>query len=220
MKPVAAHLAFRQEHSPWRHLARTILEPRYTLAFATTALLATGGYMLMPFSSAFIVNNIGLTLQDLPSVYLVTGLCTVFTGPLVGKASDRFGKFQTFFFGTAVTLVMVAIWTNLGPVSLTTVIIVNVLMFVGIFSRMIPSQALISAIPEVSKRGSFNAIGASMQQFSGGIASVVAGMIVSRASTGQLEHFNLLGYIVMGTALVSLTLMYFIHRTVPERLAR
>jgi predicted MFS family arabinose efflux permease len=220
MKPVAAHLAFRQEHSPWRHLARTILEPRYTLAFAATALLATGGYMLMPFGSAFIVNNLGLTLQDLPSIYLVTGLCTVVTGPLVGKASDRFGKFPTFFFGTAVTLVMVGVWTNLGPVSLATVIIVNVLMFVGIFSRMIPSQALISAIPDVTKRGSFNAIGASMQQFSGGIASVVAGMIVARASTGQLEHFNRLGYIVMGTALVSLILMYFIHRAVPERLAR
>ena len=55
--------------------------------------------------------------------------------------SDRFGKFQTFFFGTIVTLIMVAIWTNLGPVSLVTVIIINVLMFVGIFSCMIPSQA-------------------------------------------------------------------------------
>ena len=38
-------------------------------------------------------------------------------------------------------------------VPLITVIAINVLMFLGIFSRIIPSQALLSAIPEVSKRG-------------------------------------------------------------------
>jgi predicted MFS family arabinose efflux permease len=220
MKPVAAHLRLKQEHSPWRHLARTLFEPKYTIAFATTALLTTGGYMLMPFGSAFIVNNLGLSFATLPTIYLVSGLCTVFTGPLIGKASDRFGKFPTFFFGTVVTFIMVAVWTNLGPVSLATVVIINVLMFVGIFSRMIPSQALISAIPEVTKRGSFNAISASLQQFSGGIASVIAGMIIVRGSAGQLQHFNWLGYIVMATALLALVLMYFIHKRIPERLAR
>jgi predicted MFS family arabinose efflux permease len=220
MKPVAAHLKLKQEDSAWRHLARTVFEPKYTLAFATTALLSTGGYMLMPFSSAYIVNNLGLSLRNLPTIYVVSGLCTVFTGPMIGKASDRFGKFQTFFFGTVVTLIMVAIWTNLGPVPLITVIIINVLMFVGIFSRMIPSQALISAIPEVTKRGSFNAISASVQQLSGGIASVVAGMIIVQSIDGRLQHFNWLGYIVMTTALLALTLMYFIHKSVPERLAR
>src|SRR5580704_3319061 len=95
MKPVNAHLNLKQESSPWRHLASTLFEPKYTLAFVVTTLLATGGYMLMPFGSAYIVNNVGLSLDSLPTIYLITGLCTVFTGPLVGKASDRFGKFQT-----------------------------------------------------------------------------------------------------------------------------
>jgi predicted MFS family arabinose efflux permease len=220
MKPVNAHLQLKQEHSPRRHLASTLFEPKYTLAFLATTLLATGGYMLMPFGSAYIVNNVGLSLDSLPTIYLITGLCTVFTGPLVGKASDRFGKFQTFFFGTLLSLIMVVIWTNLGPTSLTTVIVINVLLFIGIFSRMIPSQALISAIPEVTKRGSFNAISASLQQFSGGIASAVAGLIIVQSDTGQLQHFNWLGYVVMAAALLALILMYFIHKSVPERLAR
>jgi hypothetical protein len=115
---------------------------------------------------------------------------------------------------------MVPIWTNLGPISLATVIVVNILLFVGIFSRMVPAQALITAIPEVTKRGAFNAISASLQQFSGGIASVVAGMIIVQGSSGQLQHFNWLGYIVMTTALFALFLMYFVHKAVPERMAR
>jgi predicted MFS family arabinose efflux permease len=220
MKPVNAHLQLKQEHSPWRHLASTLFEPKYALAFAATTLLATGGYMLMPFGSAYIVNNVHLSLDNLPTIYLVTGLCTVFTGPLIGKASDRFGKFQTFFFGTILSVIQVVIWTNLGPASLTTVIVINVLLFIGIFSRMIPSQALISAIPEVTKRGSFNAISASLQQFSGGIASAAAGLIVVQSAIGQLQHFNWLGYVVIASAVLALILMYFIHKSVPERLAR
>jgi predicted MFS family arabinose efflux permease len=219
MKPVAAHLKLRQERSPLWHLIDTLIEPRYTLAFCVTILLATGGYMLMPFGSAYIVNNVGLSLTTLPTIYLVTGLFTVFLGPMVGKISDRFGKFQTFFFGTAVSLVMVVIWTNLGRASLPAVIVINVLLFVGIFSRMVPAQALISAIPAVTKRGSFNAISASLQQLSGGVASVGAGLIIAQNSDGRLLHFNWLGYIVMMTALAGLILMYFIHKAVPERLA-
>jgi hypothetical protein len=112
--------------------------------------------------------------------------------------------------------VMVLIYTHLGRVSLFTVILVTVLMFVGIFSRMIPSQALMSAIPEITKRGSFNAVGASVQQFSGGIASVIAGLIVAQGPTGELRHFDVLGYIVISTTLASLVLMYFINKVVNE----
>jgi predicted MFS family arabinose efflux permease len=216
MQPVDAHLKLPQEHSAWSHLLRTLFEPRYTVAFATTALLATGGYMLMPFGSAYIVHNVGRSLADLPTIYLVSGLCTVFTGPLVGKAADSYGKFRMFCFGTAVSLALVAVWTNLGAASLVTVIIVNVLLFVGIFSRMIPAQALMSAVPDITKRGAFNAIGASLQQFSGGIASVIAGAIIVQNDGGPLQHFNWLGYIVMTTAMVSLILMYAIHRQVTE----
>jgi predicted MFS family arabinose efflux permease len=216
MKPVVGHLALKQETSPWRHLAATISVPRYLLSFATTALLVTGGYMLMPFGSVFTVNNLGIALADLPTIYLASGVFTIFTGPLVGRAADAFGKFPTFVFGCALTILMVFIYTHLGKVSLFTVILVSVLMFVGIFSRMIPSQALMSAIPEITKRGSFNAVGASVQQFSGGIASVIAGLIVAQGPTGELQRFDVLGYIVISTTLASLVLMYFINKVVND----
>jgi predicted MFS family arabinose efflux permease len=220
MKPVSAHLALKQERSPWMHLAHTLTEPRYRLAFILTMLLPTGGYMLMPFGTAFIVDNIGLALATLPTIYLVTGLVTVFIGPLVGKASDSFGKFNTFCFGTFLTVVMVAIWTNLGRESLAVVILVNVLLFIGIFSRMIPSQALLSAIPEVTKRGAFNAVSASLQQVAGGVSAAIAGAVIVETPSGVLEHFNWLGDIVMAVAMVSLLLMYYVHKQVPEPEAR
>jgi predicted MFS family arabinose efflux permease len=220
MRPVNGHLLLKQDSNAFRHLIATIGQPRYLLAFSVTTLLATGGFMLMPFGSAYTVNNLGIDIAHLPTIYLVSGLFSIVTGPLVGRASDAFGKFPTFAFGSTVSIVMVLIYTHLdhfGHATLITVIAVNVLMFVGIFSRMIPSQALISAIPEPSQRGSFSAVGASLQQLSGGLGSVLAAAIIAQNADGSLRHFDWLGYIVVGTSLVSLTLMYLVQKSVAER---
>jgi predicted MFS family arabinose efflux permease len=214
MRPVNAHLRLKQDNTAFRHLIATVGQPRYTLAFGVTTLLATGGFMLMPFGSAFTVHNLGIDIVHLPTIYLISGLFSIFTGPLVGRASDAFGKFPVFIFGSAVSVIMVSIYTHLGQVSLTTVIIVNVLMFVGIFSRMIPSQALISAIPVPSQRGSFSAVSASLQQLSGGLGSVLAAAIIAQNTDGSLRHFDRLGYIVVTTSILSLIAMYFVQKSV------
>jgi predicted MFS family arabinose efflux permease len=217
MKPVDGHLKLKQDKTAFRHLIATVGQPRYTLAFLVTTLLSTGGFMLMPFGSAFTVHNLGIDILHLPTIYLISGLFSIITGPLVGRASDAFGKFPVFVFGSAVSVVMVLIYTHLGQVSLTTVIVVNVLMFVGIFSRMIPSQALISAIPDASQRGSFSAVSASLQQLSGGLGSVFAAAIIAENADGTLRHFDRLGYIVVTTSILSLIAMYFVQKSVAAR---
>lgn len=217
LKPIDEHLKIPQKHGAFKHLKNTITTPRYVLGFAAMALLTTGGFMLMPFGSAFTVNNLGVHIETLPMVYLITGICAMFTGPLVGKASDYFGMYRTFIFGSAVTAIMVVIYTNLGTTPLFWVIVVNAVMFVGIFSRMIPSQALMSAVPSQSSRGSFMAISTSLQQISGGVAAVIAGLVVVESADGKLEHFDTLGYILVGTALISLVMMYYIDRMVMDK---
>jgi hypothetical protein len=91
-------------------------------------------------------------------------------------------------------------------------------MFIGISSRMIASQALMSAVPTPASRGSFMAVSSSIQQVSGGIASVVAGWIVIETPTGALQNFDILGYVVICTTLITLTQMYFINRHISRKL--
>jgi predicted MFS family arabinose efflux permease len=147
-------------------------------------------------------------------VYLITGTCTIFFGPLIGKATDKFGKFRVFAFGTVMSILIVLVYTHLGPISLPALVAINALMFVGIFSRMISYQALVSSVPAQTQRGSFNAIGASIQQLSGGIASVVAGHIVTIGADGKLLHFETVGYVVVATSLVALALVWKLNRSV------
>jgi predicted MFS family arabinose efflux permease len=214
MKPVDAHLKTPPEHSAINHLLHTVTEPRYLLSFVSVLFLATGGFMLMPFSSAFTVGNLGISLQDLPVIYLVTGIATIFIGPLVGKAADAVGKLRVFFFGTAVMIVTVLVYTHLGPTTLLVVTLVNVVLFVGIFSRMIPFQALMSQVPVPTQRGSFNAINASISQLAGGLASLVAGHIVQQGADGRIHHYDIAGYVVVATSLLASFLLWRIHRAV------
>jgi predicted MFS family arabinose efflux permease len=212
MKPVDEHLKLHPEHSAFWHLFHTVTQPRYLLSFVSVLFLATGGFMLMPFSSAFTVNNLGISLEHLPVIYLVTGIATIFVGPLVGKAADAIGKLRVFFIGTAIVIVTVLVYTHLGPSTLAFVTVVNVVLFIGIFSRMIPFQALMTQVPAPTQRGSFNAINASLSQLAGGLASLVAGHIVVAGADGKLEHYDVAGYVVVGTAIIVSFLMWRIQR--------
>ncbi|HMA48096.1 MAG TPA: MFS transporter [Magnetospirillaceae bacterium] len=219
MKPVADHLALKQEHSALAHLVHTVAEPRFVLAFCTTAVLTTGGFMLMPFGSAFSVHNLGIELADLPTIYLVTGLCTIFFAPAIGRLTDRIGRAPVFLSGSALTATMVVIYTHLGTTSLPVLIAVNVIMFLGIFSRMIPYQTLVSTLPEPVKRGSFNAVNAAVQQIGGGVASFVAAQLITAEPDGRLIGMPMVGYVVIGTTLVSVVLAWRIQIAANRRLA-
>jgi predicted MFS family arabinose efflux permease len=217
LKPIDGHLKLHVDRNAFHHLVSTISNGHYLFAFATTALLSIGGFLMMPFASAFTVNNLGIAYGKLPTLYLITGISAIITGPLVGRLCDRFGNFRIFMLGTAISIGTVLFYTQMGVSPFSLVITINVIMFVGIFSRMIPSQALMSAIPSRDSRGSFMSISSSLQQIAGGFASVIAGLIVLQTAGGKLEHFDVLGYVMVGTTLVSLLLMYRINRTVIPR---
>lgn len=214
LRPVDEHLKHRSDRSPLHHLLKTVSNRVYLQGYATTGLLSVGGFMLMPFMSVFMVSNVGVPVEKLPLVYVIMGLFSIVSGPLIGRASDAWGKFTVFAFGCVVTIVMVVIYTHLHATPFWMLDVVVVLLQIGIFSRIISASALMSALPEPSDRGAYMSISSSLQQVSGGIAAVVAGLIVVQAPGGELLHFDILGYVLVCTTLVTLTLMYFIDRRI------
>jgi len=90
----------------------------------------------------------------------------------------------------------------------------NIALMMGVLSRMISSSALITAIPEASERGSFMSINSSVQQFSGGIASIIGGLIVTQSVTGALKHYDIIGYIVVTTIIFTIIIMRSLNRFV------
>jgi predicted MFS family arabinose efflux permease len=217
LQPVAEHLKQQPDRNPLHHLVHTISRRRYLQGFATTCLLSVGGFMLMPFMSAFTVHNVGLPLEKLPLVYIVMGLFSAVAGPLIGRASDAVGKVPVFAFGCALTIAMVLVYTHLGPTPLWIVTVVMVLLQIGIFSRIISSSALLSALPDPADRGAYMSISSSLQQMAGGVAALVSGLVVVERPDGTLLHFDTLGYVLVVTTLITLTMMYFIDRKLSGR---
>jgi predicted MFS family arabinose efflux permease len=212
--PVNEHLKHHSDRSPLHHLFQTVTNRRYVQGFLTTGLLSVGGFMLMPFISVFSVHNIGISLAQLPLVYMITGAFNIVAGPLIGRASDAYGKFIVFAFGCVLTVVMVLIYTHMHTSPLWMLCVVMVPLQIGIFSRIISASALMSALPAPADRGSYMSVSSSLQQVAGGIASVIAGLIVVEAPSGELLHFDVLGYVLVCTTAITLTFMYFIDRRI------
>ncbi|HYG20473.1 MAG TPA: MFS transporter [Ohtaekwangia sp.] len=218
IKPIDAHLQIKSERKPFQHLMKTISAVPYLKAFAATTLLATGGFMLMPFASAYGVNNLGIPFSKFQLVYFVTGIFSVACGPLIGKLSDVIGKYKVFVVGSIWSIIIVLIYCNLGVTPLWLFMLISVLMFVGVSSRMISSSALLTAIPLPQDRGAFMSINSAVQQISGGIATAIAGMIiVQRTETSALENYDILGFVVVGAMTLTIFMMYFIHRDITAK---
>jgi predicted MFS family arabinose efflux permease len=219
MRPVAEHLKHHPDRSPLHHLIHTVSNRAYLQGFATTGLLAVGGFMLMPFMSAFNVRNVGLPVDKLPLLYVITGAFSIVSGPFIGRASDALGKFKVFSFGCAMIAVMVVIYTHLHASPLWVLVGITVLQRIGFFSCMVSASALMSALPKPADRGSYMSISASLQQVSGGVAAVVAGLIVVQTPEGPLLHFDIVGYVLVCSTLATLAMMYFIDRRIRGMMA-
>ena len=62
------------------------------------------------------------------------------------------------------------------------------------------------------------AISSSLQQISGGFAAVIAGYVVTERPGGYLEHFDTLGYILVGTTTFTWIMMYSINKMIALKL--
>jgi predicted MFS family arabinose efflux permease len=213
MKPVNEHLKVQHEHNAIRHLFSTVSKPRYLFGFLTMSFLASGGFMLMPFGSAFGTHNMGLTLEQLPMLYLITGVFSFAVGPLAGKFSDKIGKYRLFVIATIASMICVLVYTSLGVTPFWLASLVSILLFCSITARMIPASALMTAIPSPTDRGAFMSVNSATMQISGGLASVIAGRIVGQTASGMILNYDTLGYVVVGTMTVMIGMMYFINRS-------
>ena len=207
LKPVRAHLDKKTDRSAFHHLLATVKNRNYRIGFMATAFMSLGGYFMMPWGSAFAVNNVGLSQKELPFLFMVVGVATFITMPIIGLLADKINKFQLFMWASIVMIASVLVYVELGETTLFVLIVVNIFMMGGIMARMVPSQALTSSVPELHDRGAFMSINASLQQIAGGIAAIIGGKIVWQASpSAPLMNFDLLGYVVVGVILINIYL--------------
>jgi predicted MFS family arabinose efflux permease len=221
LKPLTEHLKLQSDKNALQHLWHTVKKRDYRMGFFATAMLSLGGFMLMPFTSAFIVNNVNISQERLPIIFFCTGISSIIIMPIIGKLSDKIDKFKLFTIGSILACIMVVIYTNLTPVPIWVVIVINMILFMGIMSRMVPATALSSAVPAMYDRGAYMSINSSLQQMAGGVAAIFAGFVVVQTSkTSPIQHFDILGYVMVGIILLCLYLVYRVSELIKDKLKK
>ena len=218
LQPINKHLLIKTDKNGFLHLWHTVARREYRVGFLTTALLSLGGFMMMPWGSAFAINNLKVTPSQLPIMFMVGGISSLIIMPLIGRLSDRFEKLKVFTYASIWMATVVVIYTNMSAVPFYFILIMNVAMMIGIMSRMVPAMALNSALPEMQDRGAFMSINSSLQQFAGGIAAAIGGMVVvQQTKTSPIENYNILGYFILVLSAINILMVYRLSKIVNRK---
>jgi len=211
ISPINSHLNTLQSDSLLKHSTNIAGNRDYWVVFLNNIFLVLGDAMFMTFGSAYMTSNLGVSLADLPLLYMISGIATIVLSPVIGKLSDKYGKFRFFTIGTGLAITLVLFYSYSESIPFWTVVLANTLLFVGINARMIASSALATVVPVPTERGAFMALDSSFQQLAGGVAATAAGWIVYQTSDGIIHGYPTLGWTVTGVMLATTGLMYIIH---------
>lgn len=220
LQPVTKHLEVKSDRNAWAHLWHTLANRHYRIGFLATAFLSLGGFMMMPWGSSFAINNLGVTPQQLRILFMVAGISTLLIMPIMGKLSDKIDRFKLFAIASIWMVIVVIFYTNLSVSPFWLIMIFNILMMMGIMSRMVPAMALTSMLPEMQDRGAFMSINTCLQQLAGGIAAMVGGLIVvQKDKFSPIQHYDTLGYVITVIILFCIYLVYRVSQLIKAKRA-
>ena len=208
---VRGHLHHSQD-DPMRAMKELIRDSNAGRALLFMTATVFGHFAIIPLLSSYLVGNVGLPSNDLFLVYLTGGVATVFTAPLVGRLADKLGRKRVFTFLVGVACVVTLLMTNAGHLPVWVVLLLAAGFFIFASGRFIPGQAIMTLAVPASRRGAFMSLSGCARDLAMGLAATIAGGIVTLdPASGRLENFNMLGWLAVAAALISIVLATRVH---------
>ncbi len=208
---IAGHLDHVHEGSRLSQVLNILIAPQHIKAFIFMALIMITGFSVIPYIALYLTSNVGISNFYISLIYLCGGVATLMSSRFIGHMSDKYGKVTVFRVLAIVSLVPLLVTTNLPVTPLWIVLINSTAFFILVSGRMIPAMAMVSQVVENKIRGTFMSLVGSVQMLSSGIASVLAGWIVTIGPDGMMQHYNLVGYGAAICGLLTFWLVGYIH---------
>ena len=208
---IVGHLGHVHEGSRLSQILKIMIAPQHIKAFIFMGLIMITGFSVIPYIALYFTTNVGIDNSYISLVYLCGGVATLISSRFIGHLADRYGKVRIFRFLAIISLIPLIVTTNLSKTALWIVIINSTLFFILISGRMIPAMAMVSQVVDSKIRGTFMSLIGSVQMLASGIASVVAGMVVTIGADGMMQHYNLVGYGAAVCGLLTFWLVGYIH---------
>lgn len=205
------HISDEKRAHPFVAMIAVLRDANHLRALLFSALVIFSGFTVIPYITIYAVGNAGIAQQDIPYIYLFGGAATLITARRIGHWADLRGKVRIYRLVAAAALLPLLAVTHIGAVPLWLWLICTTAFFVLISGRMIPAMAIITSSVQPKLRGTFMSLNAATQQFASGLASTLAGFIITQNSAGQVVGYETVGYVAMAANLLAI---WFVARIV------
>jgi len=191
---MVSHIQQTTKSQPFAVIENIVQDSNQQIGLFFGTMLMIGHFAIVPFISPYMVANVGFSEKELTYIYLVGGVLTFFSAPLIGRWADKYGKLRIFTLMAILALLPIFLITNMPRVPIQYALIATALFFVFASSRFIPANAMITSLVSPQQRGGFMSISSSVQQLASGFASFAAGFVITKSATGELQNYEYIGY--------------------------
>jgi predicted MFS family arabinose efflux permease len=204
-------------HEPLRQMREILSDGVHLRAFAVGMVLVMAGGTLIPFIAPSFIANLGLDpAVGLPVTYMVGGIATALSTPIVGWLSDRMDRLKLLAIMSTGAIVVVLIITRLGHTSVAVASLMMALFMMMMSGRFAPAMTMITNAVQSRYRGGFMSVNAALQQAASAGASVLAGQFITVAPNGRLAGMPTLGYVSVTFFLLTVLLAAELRSVAPH----
>ncbi|RFU44685.1 MFS transporter [Paraburkholderia sp. DHOC27] len=211
--PLAQHLSRRPrplgEILP--ELGRLLRDPRHMKAFALTFTVMISQMLVIPFVSPMLVANHGVEPARLSWLYMAGGAATLFTSRAIGRLADRYGKHYMFRVMAVLSAIPVLFVTHLPTIPFAAMVLFFPFFMVAMSGRMVPMQALLTTVPEPSRRGAFLSANSALQALGMGCGAWLGGLMLSNTASGQIAGYGTVGWVSVALAMLAVVWVSRVH---------
>ncbi len=215
---ITAHLEYKNnEKNRIYQIFKLIINPEYLKGFLFISLIMLAGFFVIPYIALYLTTNVGYLSSKIFLVYLCGGIATLISSRFVGYLADLFGKHKIFKYLAILSLFPIIVTTHLVPISEWIILLDTTLFFVLVSGRIVPAMAILSQLVESKNRGTFMSLVGSAQMFSTGVASLFAGLIITKNAEGLILRYDYVGYFAAVFGLISFFLVDYMHPKYDEK---
>lgn len=203
---IRGHLDTGKEVSIKRTVSLLVSDANQLNALLLGMVLVLGHFMIIPFISPYMIRNVGFSQMDVTNIFLFGGLSMVFSAPIVGRLTDKYGVMKVFTIAVFLSFIPTIAITHMGSNPVWYALIFTTLFFIFASSRMIPANTMITASVGNENRGSFMSMKSALQQLAIAVASLISGLVVYIGDDGIYHRYEYLSYIAIFFILICIWL--------------
>ncbi|MCS6971779.1 MAG: MFS transporter [Leptospiraceae bacterium] len=173
---------------------RVLAEPRHRRLYLLVVFHFVAGFSIIPYIAGFMQKNNGVSDDQLFWIYAVGGAATVFTSPLIGTLTDKFGAVRMYTILSLIAIAPFLLVTHECTKYFPLLLLLSILFFVFVSGRMVPAMALLNNLVNPAVRGTFMSLNTSVQQLAMAAGSFLASLILVAAPGEPIRNYAWVGW--------------------------